>query len=1184
MNLIRRKISTVLLICFVLSNSLGLEHFVIKVNAQEEVVLYFIDKTSEQWIGNDSAVIELVDNSNNHNKYIMTKENETMWSAKVPKSAVNITFNRMDSTESVQWNSWSAGGRDNFTTYYAEGHEYGHWEIGTEEKCFHTGDVVYLDLSEFCDWKQHNSLMYLNFSDATKSENNGEDINFLTANTDIYAPKLLEEHENEYLYSYTITEQEEGANTLRFWRGNEDTLWNSSIALTAEKYQSGMNCIKVTDWNESGYLTRKEETEEVQIQVDMEKFEYNDAIALWQCNQAINGLEGTLEPVEQVYKLEYRVEDVMENLIQQGEIDISEHWNISDFGMVTGYNKINIIATDKFNNIYQETFEIFNTEDDNGKNIHIDTTDNDGDGINNYNESLFETDKDNSDTDGDGLSDLYELVLSGTDPLKNDSDGNGVSDGEEDGDGDTLSNYYELEKELNPLNKDTDEDGLSDGEEINTYNTNPLVEDTDKDGLSDKDEIVLGFNPNKKDTNENGVSDCDEKVEQTLVYEIKDTEENAIKETKVSLSCSGIIENEVKIRNIYKEDVFFSGLQGLIGVPVEITAEQKFEKAEIMFQYDPEALGETSEEDLAVVWFDEENNKFVIYENETVVDTENHTVSYATSHFSKYGVIDVKKYYNSMCEEIDYNDIILEEGQNYDIVYLLDVSKSMTYYSRFERAKDVLYTIANTTSDEDWENYLQYAYSLSYNDDELIKGKRNYIMRISKYLTAGNDTPYLTSFGWSKDHNVDNALGKALEWLEASKSGNSQIVVIICDGTVKYNYKIDDVYYEVRRAKKNNIKIYAVNVDTQESQILREIAEETGGKYFSANTEEEIQELGKVFARASATDMLDTDGDGLYDIYEKNGFKLLTGEIVCTDPYKADTDDDGVSDYDELGGMPQNKEIEIGTKLMPVFTNWKYKSNPLIKDTDGDGVDDLHDATPLEAPSSLEDYVVTNRELLGTVNVVTNFEKKGDDKREKEYGTGKYSEEEIKRIREKYTEISIIGTIASIAVDLGADTLKHYLDNTGTDYIFSDSDMKEFVHVDGQGSKSYQEELEKIKEYALNVLKDGESITVIRNEAFTSHINEIAGLHLVVNANWFLALGEAGGYVIADMKRIGNKYIIDIRYMIFDYYDWNATDNNELIPGITNATMWEMTSLGIAKPYFVYGETIQTETFIESGE
>ena len=715
MKTIKERVIAILLVLFLVCNSVQLDKFAIKVNAQDEVTLYFFDKTSEQWIGNDSAVIELVDNSNNHKKYMMTKETETVWSAKVPKSAVNITFNRMDLTKNIQWNSWSAGGRGALNTYYAEGHEYGHWENGKAEKFFCGGDVVYLDLSEFSDWKQHNALMYLNFSAATRNENNGKDINLSDVNGKLYEPKLVENLENPYLYAYTVLEEEEGADTLRFWRGNENTLWNCSIELTAEEYQSGMNCIKVTGWNESGYLIKKENIEEIQVQVDMEEFDYNESIALWQCNQVIDELQGTLEPIEHVYKLEYQVKDVMENLIQQGEIDISQNWKISDFGMVTGYNKITIIATDRYNNIHRETVEIFNTKDENSKSTCIDTSDNDGDGINNYNELLFDTDKNKFDTDGDNLSDLYELVLLGTDPLKNDSDGNGVLDGEEDSDGDTLSNHYEIDIELNPMKTDTDEDGLSDGEEIEQHNTNPLLIDTDEDGLSDKDELILGLNPNKQDSDENGIHDSKEKIKQRIEYKIENTEKNAIKEATVSLSCSGIIENEVKIRNIYHEDVFFSSLQGLVSVPIEITSENEFEKAEIVFKYDPEELGETAEEDLAVVWYDEENNKFVIYENETVLDKDNHTVSYTTSHFSKYGVIDIKNYYNTMNEKIDYNDVILEEGKNYDIVYLMDISKSMTYYSRFDRAKEVLYTIANATSDEDWENYIRYAYAIWYN-------------------------------------------------------------------------------------------------------------------------------------------------------------------------------------------------------------------------------------------------------------------------------------------------------------------------------------------------------------------------------------------------------------------------------------------------------------------------------------
>ena len=37
--------------------------------------------------------------------------------------------------------------------------------------------------------------------------------------------------------------------------------------------------------------------------------------------------------------------------------------------------------------------------------------------------------------------------------------------------------------------------GLTDGEEINTHLTDPLAEDTDGDGISDGDEVAQGSNP-----------------------------------------------------------------------------------------------------------------------------------------------------------------------------------------------------------------------------------------------------------------------------------------------------------------------------------------------------------------------------------------------------------------------------------------------------------------------------------------------------------------------------------------------------------------------------------------------------------------------------------------------------------------------------------------------------------------
>ena len=59
-----------------------------------------------------------------------------------------------------------------------------------------------------------------------------------------------------------------------------------------------------------------------------------------------------------------------------------------------------------------------------------------------------------------------------------------VINGGEDTDGDGVSNSDETQKGTNPQNADSDGDQLKDGEEVITYLTDPLKPDTDSDGLS----------------------------------------------------------------------------------------------------------------------------------------------------------------------------------------------------------------------------------------------------------------------------------------------------------------------------------------------------------------------------------------------------------------------------------------------------------------------------------------------------------------------------------------------------------------------------------------------------------------------------------------------------------------------------------------------------------------------------
>lgn len=86
------------------------------------------------------------------------------------------------------------------------------------------------------------------------------------------------------------------------------------------------------------------------------------------------------------------------------------------------------------------------------------------------------------DDDGDGVTNAHERSL-GTNPTNPDTDEDGLNDKEESAFG------------TDPLNADTDRDKCKDGEEVRKYFTNPLKPDTDGDGYADGEEVFRGSDP-----------------------------------------------------------------------------------------------------------------------------------------------------------------------------------------------------------------------------------------------------------------------------------------------------------------------------------------------------------------------------------------------------------------------------------------------------------------------------------------------------------------------------------------------------------------------------------------------------------------------------------------------------------------------------------------------------------------
>lgn len=147
--------------------------------------------------------------------------------------------------------------------------------------------------------------------------------------------------------------------------------------------------------------------------------------------------------------------------------------------------------------------------------------DTDEDGLNDGDEITAQTDPRETDTDHDGATDGEEVLTLESNPLVCDTDSDGLGDGLESG---VISpngspecrglqgvgtNFADITV-LKTTDKDSDGDDISDGEEdrnsngwVDTNETDPTADDTDGDGLSDGEELGSNVDLNKIANGEN---------------------------------------------------------------------------------------------------------------------------------------------------------------------------------------------------------------------------------------------------------------------------------------------------------------------------------------------------------------------------------------------------------------------------------------------------------------------------------------------------------------------------------------------------------------------------------------------------------------------------------------------------------------------------------------------------------
>ncbi len=191
------------------------------------------------------------------------------------------------------------------------------------------------------------------------------------------------------------------------------------------------------------------------------------------------------------------------------------------------------------------------------------------------------------------------------------------------------------------------------------------------------------------------------------------------------------------------------------------------------------------------------------------------------------------------------------------------------------------------------------------------------------------------------------------------------------DNTIRL---LSSIYDENSSDNRKSIKIYTIGLGTSYDSRLEEIATISHGEFFKAYTANDLVDIYTEIGTGGDFDTTDTDGDGLYDAVETAGIRIQNGQIfrndydndiLFTNPTKRDTDEDGLSDGEEIDPTIRWRSGggNSGTKEYFFF----MKSDPHDEDTDGDGLLDgkprFYDGKPLAPVDPNPSTYTGNRNL-----------------------------------------------------------------------------------------------------------------------------------------------------------------------------------------------------------------------------
>ncbi|MCG8350763.1 MAG: VWA domain-containing protein, partial [Chloroflexales bacterium] len=551
-------------------------------------------------------------------------------------------------------------------------------------------------------------------------------------------------------------------------------------------------------------------------------------------------------------------------------------------------------------------------------------TDPDGDHVLDQFEGPLGTRTDRSDTDGDGISDGDELALTGTDPTQADS--------HSDRDGDGLTALEEVDAGVNPLHPDTDRDTLDDRFELREFGSDPRKQDTDHDGLTDDSEFRLGTDPRNPDSDTDGTPDGAE------VYTSRAAHDEHGLAVTVAITGVGDVAGTVQFQTLMS-NTLFQAMPGQIGPAVDITAEAAFSAARVAMRFDPAQVPHGDVAKLRILYYDEAAHVFKPTDGAYGVDVRNGVAWAETSHFTTFVLFYIPNWNTvwtyTMAPGRDPTDPVTK---SLDMLLALDSSGSMRWND-----PDNLRTTAA-------KGFI----------DALLAGDRVGVIDFDADAVMLQSLTTVTATAKTAVDRVDShggtCIGAAIdlatrEIVAQTRPERLKAQIVLTDGVDEGCSP--DYTALIAAANAADIQIYTIGLGAGvNSALLQRIANETAGQYFPVQNAADLPDVFRRIAE-EPDPTLDTDGDGLPNWLELEGFRRGNGSIITTDPAEFDSDGDGLSDGAEAGARqtgPDGDYYDGITDPTKVDTDGDGLfdpdevygiTDPTNADTDGDGLDDL---------------------------------------------------------------------------------------------------------------------------------------------------------------------------------------------------------------------------------------------------